>query len=176
MDREKEVNIYSIGHGNKSVDQLVEELNWFNIRYVIDVRSKPYSRYNPQFNKEALEHSMKANGFHYIFMGHQIGGIPEDDAVYTNDKVDYNKLKDTDYFKIGLSRVIQAHEKGYKAVLMCGETQPQHCHRTKLIGKELSKNNIPLLHIMKNRKVKDQATALLEATKGLGDVDLFSSD
>jgi uncharacterized protein (DUF488 family) len=49
-------HIFSIGHGNKSIETLILELKSFDIKYLIDIRSKPYSKYNPHFNQEILKH------------------------------------------------------------------------------------------------------------------------
>ena len=54
--------LFSIGHGNKDVSELIEQLHHFNIEYLIDVRSVPYSKFHPQFNKEQLMHSINQIG------------------------------------------------------------------------------------------------------------------
>ena len=61
--------IYSIGHGNKDIKDFIAELKSFNIQYLLDIRSKPYSKWNPQFNQSALELELKNNGITYVFVG-----------------------------------------------------------------------------------------------------------
>jgi len=74
----KESTIYSIGHGNKEINTLIDELKAYEIPFVLDVRSKPYSKWNPQFNKEALQKSLAEEGIKYVFVGDKLGGLPED--------------------------------------------------------------------------------------------------
>lgn len=165
--------IYSIGHGNKTINDFVVELNSFDIKYLIDVRSKPYSKFNPHFNKNELKFKLKDEGITYAFMGDKLGGLPEDRSCYTDNKVDYEILKGKDFFIKGLQRIINAFDQGIKVVIMCSESKPQECHRSKLIGRELLKENISISHIIAKGKTKDQATVLLEVTKGLAERDLF---
>ncbi len=173
----KESTLYSIGHGNKSIESLIEELKYFNIEFLIDIRSKPYSKYNPQFNQNELKFSLLNNNIKYTYMGDILGGLPNDDSCYTNGYVDYNKLKDKDFFKQGLQRLIKANEKKLRVAIMCSESKPEECHRTKLIGEELRKFDINLKHIVstknsKNIIIKNQNDVMLLVAPN-GTVNLF---
>ena len=106
--------LYSIGHGNKSIETLIEELKHFDINYLIDIRSKPYSKYNPQFNQNEIKFSLLKSGITYTFMGDVLGGLPDDATCYTNGHVDYDKLKEKDFFKKGLQRLITEMKKKSK--------------------------------------------------------------
>ena len=165
--------LYTIGHGNKSIEKLIEELHSFGIQYVIDVRSKPYSKYNLHFHKNEIKFYLKKRNIKYIFLGEQLGGLPTDLTCYTNGKIDYNKLKNKTFFKKGLERLITAHQKQIKIAIMCSETNPKECHRTKLIGEELRKLEIILNHIIHKNLVKDQFSVMAEVTKGLSMQNLF---
>ena len=173
-------SLYSIGHGNKSVETLIEELKYFDINYLIDIRSKPYSKYHPQFNKNDIKFSLEKENITYTFMGDILGGLPDDNTCYTNGHVDYNKLKEKDFFKKGLERLITANNKKIKVAIMCSESNPAECHRSKLIGVELGKKGIVLNHITRTKNTKqiitkDQATVILEvATNGM--VSLFDGE
>lgn len=168
--------IYSIGHGNKNISDFMDELNAYDIKYLIDIRSKPYSKYNPQYNKNELKFFLKDQGVTYVFLGDKLGGLPNDSSCYTDGKVDYDILKDKEFFLEGLQRVINAYKNGVKVVIMCSESKPQECHRSKLIGRELMKKKITVAHIIGKGKVKDQSTVILEVTKGLGEQDLFGKE
>lgn len=168
--------IYSIGHGNKSYAEFLNELRLFNIKYLVDVRSNPYSKYNPQYNRELLKSNLEAENITYVFMGENLGGLPSDRSCYVEGKVSYDLIKEKDFFKEGLARLITADEKGINVVIMCSETKPEECHRSKLIGQELSKKNIPVQHIIDCTKAKDQATVMNELTKGKGTIDLFGNE
>jgi uncharacterized protein (DUF488 family) len=152
---------------------LIKELNSFEIKFVIDVRSKPYSKYNPHFNQNELKFSLLDSSIQYVFLGEQLGGLPTDLTCYTNGKVDYDKIKDKDFFKEGLNRLITAHKKHIKVAIMCSESNPKQCHRSKLIGEELRKLGISLNHIINENLVKDQFTVMTEVTKGLPMQNLF---
>lgn len=168
--------IYSIGHGNKKPEDFIRELKAFGISYLLDIRSKPYSRWNHAFNKAELENTLKTNGITYIFLGDQLGGLPSDTSCYDQDgKVVYDLIKKKDFFKEGLKRLILANEKKIKLAIMCSESNPGECHRSKLVGQEMLKAGISLNHIISENRLKSQETVMTELTKGLGTVDLFGN-
>lgn len=168
--------IYSIGHGNKKFEDFLNELNSFNVKYLIDVRTSPYSKYNPQYNREFLKSNLETANITYVYLGENLGGLPSDRSCYIEGKVSYDLIKDKDFFKIGLVRLIKAYEKDINVALMCSETKPEECHRSKLIGQELLKKNIPIHHITEPYKTKDQLTVMSELTKGKAVVDLFGNE
>ena len=57
-----QTSIYSIGHGNKTIDEFVSVLQLYSIKYLIDVRSVPYSKFHTDFNQEALKRAIEATG------------------------------------------------------------------------------------------------------------------
>jgi uncharacterized protein (DUF488 family) len=168
--------IYSIGHGNKNFEDFLHELSSFNVKYLIDVRTSPYSKYNPQYNRELLKNNLEAVNITYVYMGDNLGGLPTDRSCYVEGKVSYDLIKDKEFFKEGLARLIKAYEKGINVVVMCSETKPEECHRSKLIGQELLKKNITIKHITEPDQTKDQLTLMNELTKGKGIVDLFGNE
>ena len=172
----KASTIYSIGHGGKSIDIFISELKSFDIIFLIDIRSKPYSKYYPHFNQNNLKHSIEKSGIKYLYLGEQLGGLPTDLTCYTDGKVDYEKLKAKDFFISGLERIISASDKEIRIAIMCSETDPKECHRTKLIGEELLIKGLSINHIIEYRKSKDQITVMSELTKGLGLINLFGEE
>ena len=96
--------LYSIGHSNKTIEELISELRLYDIQYLIDVRSMPYSKYYPHFNKEPLKIAINETGdIKYGYMGDVIGGLPEDKECYTEGKVDYGKIRKMPFFIEGFS-------------------------------------------------------------------------
>lgn len=174
-------SLYSIGHGNKSIETFIDELKFFGINYLIDIRSKPYSKYNPQFNQNELKFALLDKKITYTFLGDILGGLPEDRTCYTNGHVDYDKLKERDFFKQGLQRLITANDKQIKVAIMCSENKPEECHRTKLIGEELKKSGIVLNHITRSKStnkdliIKSQGQVMLEVAPN-GTVNLFGEE
>ncbi len=76
------IPIYTIGYGSRSIEQFIEVLQQHEIAYLIDVRSAPYSRYKPEFSKEALEAKLQQHRIRYVFMGDTLGGHPDDETCY----------------------------------------------------------------------------------------------
>lgn len=173
----KDSTIYSIGHGNKKIEDFISELKSFNILFLLDIRSKPYSKWNPHFNQAQLKIELERNGITYVFVGDVLGGLPEDRSCYNSEgKVVYDLIKEKDFFKNGLKRLTTANEKQIKLAIMCSESKPEECHRTKLIGQELLKKDISLKHIISNVRIKSQPDVMSELTKGKGTVDLFGQE
>lgn len=169
--------IYSIGHGNKKIEEFIKELKSFEVQFLLDIRSKPFSKWNPQFNQNELKFKLEENGIKYVFVGDTLGGLPEDRSCYDNNrKVVYDLIKEKDFFKEGLERLTTANEKNIKLAIMCSESKPEECHRSKLIGQELLKKKISLKHIVSDKIVKTQEMVMAELTKGKGTVDLFGNE
>ena len=173
----KEATIFSIGHGNKKIDVFIKELKSFGIEFLLDIRSKPFSKWNPQFNQNELKFKLEEGGIKYVFVGDTLGGLPDDRSCYDfNGKVVYELIKEKDFFKEGLTRLKTANEKQIKIAIMCSEAKPEECHRSKLIGQELLKNEISIKHIVSNKLAKSQEIVMAELTKGKGTVDLFGNE
>src|SRR3954463_13607370 len=150
------IPIYTIGYGSRTVDELIATLMQYKIAYLVDVRSAPYSRFKPEFAKEALSTSLQALGIRYLFLGDKLGGRPNDPECYSDGKVDYEKLKLQPFYQAGLERVQQAFRQQLHVVLMCSEGKPTQCHRSKLIGASLTTLAIPVIHIDEEGALKGQ--------------------
>jgi len=152
--------LYTIGHGNRRIDELLALLKEYGIGYLVDVRSQPYSKFNPQFNRENLERSAKEEKIRYVYMGDLLGGRPKDLSCYTYGRVDHELIKTKDFFKKGIRRLKTAYEKDLLIAIMCSESKPSECHRTKLIGEALAADNIILKHINEHGKLKEHADVI----------------
>lgn len=176
------VSLYSIGHGNRTIDDFVTMLKKYSIEYVIDVRSKPYSRFNPDFSRGTLDRLLTEIGIRYVYMGDSLGGFPDDPSCYTSEgRVDYDKLKLQDTYKRGLERLASAWQQGLNVAIMCSELKPQHCHRSKLIGESLAEADIPVLHIDETGETKNQEQVIDEVKREVlgapsGQLSLFGDD
>lgn len=169
-------SLYTIGHGNRKKDEFLDLLKEFGIAYLIDVRSQPYSKFNPQFNQHDLKLFLEDNGIKYVFMGDSIGGRPKDISCYDETgKVNYEIIKTKGFFIDGIMRLKIAYSKNINVVIMCSESKPCECHRSKLIGRVLNAENISLKHIDEKGRLKDQATVINELNKGYAEIDLFGS-
>jgi uncharacterized protein (DUF488 family) len=148
--------IYTIGYGNRSVEKFMAVLKEYQIQYVIDIRSKPFSRANQQFSKGPFERLLIQNGLHYVFMGDTLGGRPADATCYVEGRVDYSKVRTKEFYQQGISRLQTAWNKQIPVALLCAEAKPQECHRSKLIGNTLTTHNINVVHIDENGRLKSQ--------------------
>lgn len=167
------VPIYTIGYGARTIEQLLAVLAAQQIAFVIDVRSAPYSRYKPEFNKDALQREIQTHQIRYTYMGDTLGGRPADPDCYRDDKVDYDRVRQMDFYWQGIRRVQQAFAQQLRVVLLCSEGKPENCHRSKLIGETLTELGIPVLHIDENDQLVDQAAVTARLTAG--QLSLFGS-
>lgn len=149
--------IYTIGYGARNMEQFIRALQANAVAYLIDVRSRPYSRYKPEFSREALEQHLRAAGIRYVFMGEALGGQPDDPDCYNEDgKVDYDRVREKAFFQSGINRLQEAGRQGLIAAIMCSEGRPENCHRSKLIGRELVNRNMDVRHIDENDQLLTQ--------------------
>jgi len=70
--------VFTIGYGARTVDELVAALRAYQIMFLVDVRTAPYSRFKPEFSKDALEQELKRQGIRYVYLGEALGGRPAD--------------------------------------------------------------------------------------------------
>ncbi len=155
-ERTDQLPIYTIGYGNRSIDECIDLLRRYTIEFLVDIRSQPYSRFHPDYSKAALEGKLKREGLRYIFLGDKLGGRPADQTCYINSKVDYAILREKPFYQQGIARLFSAREKGARMVLMCSEQKPEECHRSKLIGNTLREKGIEVAHIDESGKLKSQ--------------------
>jgi len=153
--------IFTIGHGGRTIETFLELLRHYDIAYLIDVRSQPYSRYQPEFTQQALESHLNTQGIRYVFMGDKLGGRPDDLNCYTDGKVDYELVRAQDFYQAGLERLESAWSQELGVVLLCSERKPEKCHRSKLIGRSLLGRDILVAHIDENDNVITQEEVML---------------
>jgi uncharacterized protein (DUF488 family) len=151
--------VYTIGHSTHTIEQFLALLRQNTITAVGDVRSRPYSRWNPQFNREELERALSASGIAYVFLGKELGARSEDPACQEQGRVRYDRLAETDLFQQGLRRVQEGMAK-YTLALMCAEKEPLECHRTILIGRHLEALGVEVRHILPDGSVETHKDAL----------------
>ena len=168
--------LYTIGHSTHTLDRFIELLYIHEITAVCDVRSYPYSKFNPQFNRETLQTELKRHGVVYVFLGKELGPRSDDPACYVKGKVDYNRLSQAGLFQEGLGRVRQGM-KSYRIALMCAEKDPVMCHRTILVCRRLRAEGMRVRHILDDGSIEenDQAIKRLMELLKLPERDLFHS-
>ena len=160
------IPIYTIGYGSRSIEQFVEVLQRYEIEYLVDVRSTPYSRYKPEFSKAELAEELQQHSIRYMFMGDTLGGHPDDENCYVNGVVDYEMVKAAQFYADGINRLQTAFSQQQRIALMCSEGKPEECHRSKLIGVTLTDGEIPVVHIDENDTPQSQAEIINRLTGG----------
>lgn len=171
-----ENTVFTIGHSTHSIEAFIALLKQHGITALADVRSAPYSRYNPHFNKDALEKALKAAGIKYVFLGRELGARSEDRSCYQNGRVRYPLLARTALFHQGIERVVSG-SKDFRIALMCAEKEPLECHRTLLVSRALDEMGVPIQHILADGRLEAHRNAMLRLLDlvGLPREDLFRS-
>jgi uncharacterized protein (DUF488 family) len=171
------MKLFTIGHGNHSVDALVRLLDDNRIMLLVDVRTSPYSRYNPQFNKESLESALPQHSIQYAHAGRYLGGRPSDPTCYKSrtlpeegtdylHEVDYPEVMKRPWFVRGIDRLLELADDQTTAI-MCSEEDPAQCHRHHLIAKYLMSEHpeVTVRHIRGNGTVFGAESILASADK-----------
>jgi len=141
------MELYTIGHSNHPVDDFVQLLAGHGVRQLVDVRSTPYSRFHPQFNKTALLQVLLAYNIDYSWLGEVLGGRPKDPSCYKHQaiptkaeanlhEVSYPAVMQRSWFVEGIHHLIEIADL-QTTCIMCAEKDPVRCHRHHLISRYL---------------------------------------
>jgi uncharacterized protein (DUF488 family) len=167
--------IYTVGHSNHPIERFIGLLRRHGITALADVRSTPYSRFNPQFRREKLQAVLAEAGIQYVFLGEELGARSQDPAVYdATGRVSYGLLAKTDLFRRGIAR-LKTGMAEHRITLMCAEREPLECHRTILVSRELVRESVPVTHILADGSLEahEHAMQRLVASLKLAEADLF---
>ena len=140
--------IFTIGHSSLTYEAFFALLSEHGIQYLVDVRSQPYSRHVPHFNRETVQAEAEARGVDYRFMGDALGGRPGDALREPGTGApDYDAMAKEPALLRALDDVV-GWARIRRVALMCSEGDPAACHRTKLLGKVLQSGyGVTVLHI-----------------------------
>jgi uncharacterized protein (DUF488 family) len=144
--------IYTIGHGNRPLDELTGLLNHSGIACLVDVRAYPGSRRHPQFGRAELERSLPAAGIDYVWEGKTLGGRrrPHRDSPHVAMRNDsfraYADHMETGEFRAGIERLLDLALEA-RVALMCAERLPWQCHRY-MISDYLVAHGLEVLHVI----------------------------
>ncbi len=165
-------SVYTIGHSTHTVERFIDLLQMHAITAVADVRSSPYSRMNPHFNREPLRDRLRQSGIAYVFLGKELGARSDDQRCYRDGKVQYDLLAQTSLFKDGIARVLEGSET-YRVGLMCAEKDPLECHRAILVSRVLHDKAIDIKHVLVDGRLETQEDLV---TRMLSRLHLHSED
>lgn len=167
-------DVYTLGHSTHSVEKFVDLLVRHGLTAIADVRSRPFSRMNPQFNRDALSTALKAQGIAYSFLGKELGARPSDPACYVHGRASYELIARTALFQAGIDRVLDG-SKRYRVALVCAEKDPMTCHRAMLVCRHLVRRELGAKHILANGEIEEHNDALRRVASevGVSFTDLF---
>lgn len=171
------LTIFTVGHSNHPMEKFLGLLQQHGIDVLADVRSTPFSRFNPQFNRGKLEESLREVGIRYEFLGEELGARSRDPALQEGGKVSYVKLAASALFQRGLTHVLN-EARTQRVAIMCAEREPLDCHRTILVGREAERAGASVTHILaggsleENRHALERLAVKLKVPQG----DLFQDE
>ena len=151
--------VFTIGHSTHALNAFVALLHLHDVTAVADVRSAPYSRFNPQFNREPFAEALSAEGIRYVYLGNVLGGRSEDPTCYEDGRIRYDRVAATESFIGGLVRVIHGAAR-YRIALMCAEKEPLDCHRTLLVSSALDEQGVDIAHIHADGRLEPHGEAM----------------
>jgi uncharacterized protein (DUF488 family) len=168
--RQSPLTLFTIGHSTRPIDEFFDLLRAHGIRQLLDIRTIPKSRRNPQFNTEALAASLGAAGIRYVHMK-DLGGLrhPARDSINLGWRnasfrgfADYMQ---TPAFAAALDRAIHLAEEILPTTLMCAEAVPWRCHRS-LVADALVVRGIHVLEIISAAEPKEHALTPFAHVRG----------
>lgn len=122
--------IYTIGHSNRPLEEFVNRLQDYHIERLVDVRTRPYSRFCPWFNKNSLSEQLASHGIVYDFKGDRLGGLGEN--------LDYD----------GAIAELVELAKTERIAICCSEADFKKCHRHTMIEPDLFRRDVEVEHIL----------------------------
>lgn len=166
--------VLTIGHSTHDLATFLRLLRQHGVTAVADVRSVPVSRFTPQFNRDALNRSLKDARIKYVFLGNELGARSRDPRCYLDGRVQYERLARTADFADGIRRLLTG-ARTERVAIMCAEQEPLDCHRTVLIARVLAGRGVSVDHIHASGAVESHASAMdrLLAKFGLDQADLL---
>ncbi len=166
--------VFTIGHSNHPIETFIALLRQHEITAVGDVRSLPFSRFNPQFNRELLQKSLREVGIEYVPLGDALGARARDPGCYVAGRAKYELIAKSPMFLEGIQRVERGRQQ-HRIALMCAEKEPLDCHRTLLVSRALAGRGIEVIHILADGGLEthDQTMGRLLRLLELPEGDLF---
>ncbi len=132
--------VYTIGHSNRSIDEFIRLIKYYNIKTVVDVRRFPSSKKYPHFEKNNLAQALQKENISYVWLGNELGGFRKGGYVSYTSTEEYMKGISE------LEKIINKISEGFVAI-MCAEKFWFKCHR-RFISNTLAHKGYTVLHIL----------------------------
>ena len=152
--------IYTIGHSTRTTDELIALLRENGVDLLVDVRTVPRSRFNPQFDTDALPEPLADAGIGYRHIA-ALGGLrhrpkdapPTRNTLWRNDAFrNYSDYATSDTFRVGLAELHDLARE-HRCAIMCAEAVWWRCHR-RIVADYLLAGDAPVAHIMGAGKIE----------------------
>lgn len=150
-----QLTIFALGHSTSPVEKFVAMLRAHAIDKLVDIRTVPKSRHNPQFNGDALRATLADEGIAYIQIK-DLGGLRRPlkgsttNAAWINDSFrGFADYMQTEGFEAAIEKLIGLARRGAggaRAAIMCAEGNPFRCHRS-LVADALEARGVRVVHI-----------------------------
>jgi uncharacterized protein (DUF488 family) len=161
--------LFTIGHSTRSIDEFIGLLAAHSIAQLVDIRTIPRSRHNPQYGQEELTKSLKKSGITYQYL-RELGGLRPavtdsvNDAWRNKSFRNYADYMQTDEFERGLEELIALSQQAVTAI-MCAEAVPWRCHRS-LVSDALVVRNIDVEEIIASGKPRQHVLTSFAVVEG----------
>jgi len=168
-------NLFTIGHSTHPLSDFQAMLRRHGVTAVADIRSIPYSRFNPQYNREALAASLRSAGVEYVFLGFEFGARRHEPECRTEDGTRrFDVVARLPAFQQGRTR-LRRGLKQFDVALMCAERDPLLCHRHLLVCRHVAAEWPGIRHLRGDGSVEahTELEARLLKHCGLPEEDLF---
>ena len=181
------MRLFTVGHSNQTLPDLIALLQQQGVNAVADVRSMPYSRRLPQFNRPELEAELPKQGITSVCLGEELGARRDEPEAYDGLQAAYERVAQLPAFQRGLERVITGVKKGLSLALLCAERDPLTCHRAVLVSRHLSNRGLDVQHIHGDGRLESHGElerrmqralhrlGVLEACSGAVQLDLLGN-
>jgi len=133
---QEKLQIWTIGHSNRSLETFLNLLNEHEIQVLADVRRFPTSKLE-HFKREALEKWLPKQGIEYVWLGEELGGYR---------RGGYKKHMRTELFREGIKKLLEI-ARNKRTCIMCMEVNPKYCHR-RFISAHLERKGVRVIHII----------------------------
>ena len=131
-------NIFTIGYAGKSLEEFLLCLKANKIHYLLDIRSEPYSKVFPNYNKDDLKAFLSKHNIVYVYYGDYFGARRKENEVYQytfsksghlQEQVFFSEVYKTEMFQLGVEKVLNKINNNWNVCFMCSEKEPVNCHR-----------------------------------------------
>ena len=162
--------VHTLGHSRHTLERFIELLAARGIETVVDTRGQPYSRFNPQFNRETLGAALARRGIGYVWQGEHLSGRPRDRRLYGSDgRLDRQRVASSPDF-VRAIEALAGLARGTRLVLVCAEEDPRRCHRRFLLTPPLIARGLRVVHLRGDGRIEPEETIAEPAGPLQGDL------